>query len=302
MLLTCALVGIGFLVERAVASHALSPLSAVSSGGLGTIAPAGVAPYVPASLALEVHGRVEIKTPGGTWRPVAVGAAVGINDEVRTGPVSIARLQLGSQVTVELAEDTSINVAQLSQTLSRIRLQDGRVVSEVRAAKDFRFRVQVQGNNSQAETSSGRFGVMRRGAAPAVFAAEWGTLDVTGAGKRVTLQTGEQTQVIDNGAPSAPTPLPKSLLLKLGQPPPSRMRTRQFNAIGETSPGASVTVAAHRVTPDSSGRFTDTVALVDGPNEIVVQVEDVIGRKQTQRFPKVTVDARAPNVAGRVVW
>jgi hypothetical protein len=251
---------------------------------------------------LVIEGTVEHRSPGGPWRRLGIGETVGIDDEVRTGSSSRARLQLGSQVTVELADNTNINVAQLSETLSRIRLHDGRVVSEVRATNGFLFRVQVQGNNSQAEASAGRFGVLRRNGNPATFAAEQGSVTVTGAGQSVTLKQGEQTVVADNEAPSAPTKLPNSLLLKLGKPPPSRLRERQVQVTGETSPGAVVTVGTNVVAPNETGQFKSTVALIDGPNEIRVQVEDVAGRKQTADIPRITVDSSPPPVSGKVVW
>lgn len=78
------------------------------------------------------------------------------------------------------------------------------------------------------------------------------------------LQEGEQTVVAENSAPSAPTKLPSSLLLKLGRPPPSRLRVRQVEVTGSTSPGAIVTVGGTVFAPNEFGRFKSMVALVDG--------------------------------------
>ena len=298
----CILVALGMAVERVI----VAPRGILGSPGTHAatddVDSVNTRRSATLAMTLEVQGTVEQRTPGGTWRPLGIGETMGIDDEVRTGTSSRARLQLGSQVIVELADATGINIAQLSETLSRVRLQDGRVVSEVRAAKGFVFRVQVQGNNGQAEASAGRFGVMRRGGAPAAFAAEQGSLTVTGAGQSVTLQQGEQTVVVDSGAPSVPTKLPNSLLLKLGKPPPSRLRARQVQITGETSPGAFVTVGTSIVAPNELGQFKSTIALVDGPNEIRVQVEDVAGRKQSAILPKVTVDSSPPRVNGKIFW
>jgi hypothetical protein len=302
LLFACVLVTLGLAVEHLVMTP---PKDSVSPNGHRTTDSANAANSkrrATMATTLDAEGAVEHRTPGETWRPLGIGEAVGIDNEVRTGPSSRARLQLGSQVTVELADNTGINVAQLSETLSRVLLQDGRVVSEVRAAEGFRFRVQVQGNNSQAETSAGRFGVLRRSGTPAAFAAEQGSVTVTGAGRSVTLQQGEQTFVADNDVPSAPTKLPSSLLLKLGRPPPSRLRARQVQVSGETSPGTIVTIGTTVTAPNESGQFKSTVALVDGPNEIRVQVEDVAGRRQTAKIPNVTVDSSPPHVTGKVVW
>lgn len=299
VLVACVLVTLGFAVERLILAP---PKDSESGNDPLTTNKAAADRTATLATTLEVEGIVEHRTPGGAWRPLGIGETVGIDNEVRTGLSSRARLQLGTQVIVELADNTGINVAQLSETLSRVLLQDGRVVSEVRAAEGFRFRVQVQGNNSQAETSAGRFGVLRRNGTPAAFAAEKGEVTVTGAGRSVTLQQGEQTVVADNDAPSSPTKLPSSLLLKLGRPPPSRLRVRQVQVTGETSPGTVITVGTNVTAPNQLGQFKSTVALVDGPNEIRVQVEDVAGRKQTAKIQNVTVDSSPPHVTGKVVW
>lgn len=298
-LVTGALVTLGFLLEHALTLFHPAPtlvnVSTISHDSQPQ-------PAATLATALEIDGTVEYRSPGAAWHPLIVGSTIDISDEVRTGPTSRARLQLGSQVTVQLWDRTCINVAQLSETLSRIRLNDGRVVSEVRAAKGFVFRVQVQGSSAQAETHAGRFAVLRRSGAPSVFAAESGALNVTGATGSVNLAAGEQTLVADNSEPSAPMKLPSSLLLKLGQSPPALVRKRLAKVHGETSPGAIVSVGKQTVVPDAAGRFTSTVALIDGPNEIVVEVEDVAGRKQVARMPIIIVDAKAPRVAGKVVW
>jgi hypothetical protein len=52
----------------------------------------------------------------------------------------------------------------------------------------------------------------------------------------------------------------------------------------------------------ADGRFTRTVSLREGANDIVVVVEDALGRRQEASLPRITVDSRAPNVAGKVIW
>jgi hypothetical protein len=302
LLVAGSLVALGLVAERLFMAPRIDSRAPSSDGASGDVNRASTARAPIRATTLDVEGTVEHRTPGGVWYPLAIGASLDIYDEVRTGTSSRARLQLGSHVTVELADSTGINVAQLSDTLSHIRLQDGRVVSEVRAASGFLFRVQVQGNNGQAEAGVGRFGVLKRGNNPTAFVAEQGSVTVTGAGKTVTLAQGEQTVVADNQAPSVPTKLPTSLILKLGRPPASRLRDRSIQVTGVTSPGAVVSVGTNVVAANVSGKFQSSVALVDGPNQIRVHVEDALGREQSANLPKVTVDSRPPSVAGKVVW
>ncbi len=70
-----------------------------------------------------------------------------------------------------------------------------------------------------------------------------------------------------------------------------------------TSPGAVVTTSGQLLVPrKGSGRFTGVAALVDRPNEIRLEVENVAGRKQSVTLPKVIADANAPRVSGKVLW
>ena len=265
--------------------------------------------------ALRLEGIVEYRHHGAPWSPLQADTKLDLNDEIRTGPRSLARIQLGSAVIVELSDDTAINIAQLSATLSRIRLQDGRVVSEVQSDTAVRFRVQVQGTDAEASTSAGRFAVMRRAGTPAVFATERGNLDVSASGQAVRLNEGEQTIVNPGSGPSKPTKLPATLLLKLGKPPPSRLRAKETTLSGETSPGAVITVGHDSSSPgavltvgqnsssaDQNGHFASSVALVEGANEIRVEVQDVLGRRSSAKLPRIVVDAQAPRTRSKVVW
>lgn len=301
-LLTVSLVGAGAVLSARLLDSSDAP---TDRGVLATLKsapePAAAAQSDRVGV-LELKGTVEYRHAGGKWRTLEPGTPLDIRGEVRTGSGSMARLRLGSAVTVELADSTAINIAQLSETLSRIRLQDGRVVSEVDAERGVRLRVQVQGTDAEAETGSGRFAVMRRGNTPAVFASERGNLEVAAAGKTVDVRPGEQTVVSPGRAPSQPTRIPPSLLLKLGTPPPSRMRERKVLIAGMTAPGAAVRAGGSVATADSEGRFSNAVSLVDGPNEIVVEVEDVLGRRTRGALPRIVVDSSAPRVRGKVVW
>ena len=250
----------------------------------------------------EVSGTVERRGADGQWRPLASDDAVNPNDQIRTAPGSTARLEVGDLVSVVVAEQTELNVAELSSTLSRIRLEDGRIVSEVRGGHGYRFRVQVKGSDAVAETGSGKFAVLRRGEGSITVAAEEGSVNVSAQDQGVRVEAGEQSVVAPGAPPSPPTKLPTSLLLKLGKPPPSRTRKTETNVSGETNPGATVVINGVASTVGPDGKFTRVVTLREGSNDIVVVVEDAVGRHAEAQLPEVTVDSRAPRVRGNGEW
>jgi len=246
-------------------------------------------------------GTLERRGPDGKWIKLLPGDEISAKDQIRTGEGATASIDLGDTVTVDVAEQTVLNVAELSSTLSRVRLDDGRIVSKVRGTKGYRFRVQVKGSDAVAETASGRFAVMRRSGGAVTVAAQEGAVNVKAQQQDVRVEAGEQSVVNPGSAPSPPSKIPTSLLLKLGKPP-SRLRKRETEIAGETAPGAIVTINGVHTTAGSDGSFARTVALREGANDIVVVVEDVLGRRKEAELPKITVDSRAPGVRGTVVW
>src|SRR5690606_9875718 len=131
---------------------------------------------------------------------------------------------------------------------------------------------------------------------------EHGTVAVSAAGKRIQLEQGEQTIVRPGAPPSPPMKLPASLVLKLARIPPSRLRGSTVEIAGETAPGAQVSIGSGVTAGDEEGRLASSVALVDGPNEIVVEVQDVLGRKNRARLPRIIVDARPPPPKSKAIW
>jgi hypothetical protein len=215
------------------------------------------------------EGTVERRTGDGSWQPLGKGDELGLHDQLRTGEGSSARIELGETVSVVVADRTELNVAQLSSTLSRVRLNDGRIVSQVRGGKGFRFRVQVKGSDAVAESRSGKFAVLRRGAGAVTVAAQEGSVNVSARQAGVRVQAGEQSVVAPGSPPSSPTKIPSSLLLKLGKPPPSRLRKKETTVTGETVAGVTVVIDGRPTMVGADGRFTRTVSLREGANDIV---------------------------------
>jgi hypothetical protein len=247
-----------------------------------------------------VQGTLERRSGGGAWTAVAPGTELGLDDELRTGADSSATLEIGKSVTVHVSERTGFTVAQVSNTVSRLRLEDGRVSSEVRGQEGFRFRVEVRGTDAVAESSSGRFVAFRRGEGPVTFAATEGKVRVTAKKETVEVKGGEQSVVPQGSSPAPPTQIPPSIFLKVGKPTAGRT-PEEASLAGQTLPGAIVSVNGVQVPVESNGEFTSSVALREGDNEIVVKVEDPLGRSASETLPKIRLDPK-PRLRGTVSW
>lgn len=295
--LLLALLLVAVLVQRtalvAPAAPGLQSESAVPAP------PAATADQPPSADVREVHGLVEVQQPGGGWRALHAGEQLNVDDVIRTAGGAHASLRLGKNVRVDVAEATTLSIEQVSATLSKVSLDDGRVVSKVEGDGDFRFRVEIRNSNAIAETAFGEFGVLQRGSSAAAVAAKSGDVELRGKHGKVRIGAGEMSQVSATTAPSAPSRIPSSLYLKFA-PTPQVSRKKSVALEGTTLPGASVTVAGKRTAADASGKFRQEVALKQGENEILVVVEDPLGRT-TSAAPKITVRS-GPKVQGEVQW
>lgn len=249
----------------------------------------------------SVSGAVELWAQG-AWAPVRVGQKLTASDRLRTVEGATAELSLGPTVKVRVAPSTELSIGRISQSLSRVRLEDGRLASVVDGSEGFRFRVEVQGSDAVAETEAGEFAVLKRGASPVSVASKSGKVSLRASGRRVELATGEQSVVFPGETPTPPARMPASLLLKLGRPPHTRLRSPELKVVGSVTPGTSVTIAGQPAEVSAAGEIAQTVRLDEGENVLEVTVEDAFGRKLSKRLPRVVVDSTAPPVSGEVSW
>ncbi len=297
--LIAVLVLIGMFVQRSVLSEKPATPAAAAQEVVAAQRQTPPAKKALRATLKESSGTVEVRDAEGNWRRLHPGQQLKVDDVIRTAPNCRASLVLGENVVVEIAEATTLSVKQVSRTLSRVALDDGRVVSKVQGKSDFRFRVEIRNSKAVAETASGEFGVLKRGSQPTAVAAKTGSVDLRSERGSVKVNAGEMSTVSDRGAPAAPSKIPSSLFLKFA-PAPMVSNKKKFELKGTTTPGASVVVAGRRSTADARGKFTQRVALKQGENEILVVVEDPLGRRASAA-PKITVRA-GPKVEGEVQW
>jgi hypothetical protein len=260
-------------------------------------------PVTVSARVTDVRGVVERRSSNRPdWYPLATGDALNPTDALRTHEGASAELAIGGRASVGVAERSEFRVGDLSEGLSQVKLEGGRIHARVRSGGDAMLRVEVKDNAAVIEARDSDFAMLRGEDAQVTVAANAGSLDVIAQQQRVHVAQGEQSIVIPEQPPTPPSRIPPSLFLKISRSIPRRVSKPDGSISGETSPGAVVRVNGGAARVGTDGSFTAAVPLVEGKNNLVVTVEDALGRKQVQELAPVTLDTKAPSVKGRVVW
>ncbi len=248
---------------------------------------------------LKLTGQVERNTGNG-WEPLRVGYMLTQDSVIRTKQ-GAAVLGVGENAQVEVAENSQFRLGEVTNNLSKVKLEGGRIEARVHGGGDERLAVEVLGSDMVAETSDGEFAVMRNDDALVTVASRKGEVRVAAQGEKVTVKEGQLSTIQPQQPPSIPEKIPGSLFLKLTNKPKSRQRENYVMLEGETTPGAVVSVGGVRVSA-RDGKFAAKVPLKEGQNELTLRVDDALGRQAEQALPKVFVDSRAPKNNSRVEW
>jgi hypothetical protein len=247
----------------------------------------------------SVSGAVELKRATQPPAPLHVGDELGSDDVVRTEEGS-AGLDVGGVAEVQVAPRTQVAVGELSEQLKRVKLRDGRVSAVVHSSGGG-FEVEAQDGQAVARALKGEFAVQASGAHVAV-ATKSGEVTLAAHGRSVQIGAGQISVVDAQAPPSAPSEIPPSLYVKLTSSHPPEQRARDTLVKGTTTPGAVISVGGVRTVADAAGGFTAKVALREGANDLVIESEDVLGRKQRAPVPRIVVDTRQPDVKSKVKW
>jgi hypothetical protein len=255
------------------------------------------------ALVISVRGLVQTRSADDpNWAEANEGQELSADDSVRTGRNAEAKLRVGNGVEVRLSPRSEFSIRELTEGVSRVRLEQGRVSASVDDNGDRVLRVEARGSDAVAETRGGRFGMVTDGKGQVAVATETGSVKLTSAGASVKVEAGTQSTVVQNQAPSAPTAVPKSLFLKVAPPPKTTTNQRRHVVSGTTAPGALVRAGDKVAVADARGKFRVPVTLQDGANRIVVDVTDPSGRETQQRLPKVVVDRKKPGIDAEMKW
>jgi hypothetical protein len=303
-----ALIGLGFAVSSALVGgdDGPDPEASVADRGAGPIpGPDRVADPrrepgepdagpVPAGVrVIGVRGLAERQADGGDeWAEIASGDLLGADDAVRTGEDAGVTLGIGTASTVDLGGGAQVRVREVSDSVQRLGLIRGRISVKYEEDGARVLRVENEDGSAVAEARRGAFTMLGSGRTVSV-ATETGTVDLTAAGRRVTIEAGKQSVAVEGRAPSGPAAIPLDLLLKVTDPGCRVQREASIVLRGRTVPGSLVRANDSPGVAGADGRFAVRVQLQHGRNTIVLTIEDVLGRVQRRTFPCVTVDPGA---------
>lgn len=259
--------------------------------------PVVAAPVVQKPLVLEltqVSGTVEVQNTDGSWREATAGMALRRDERVRTDDGSYAMLIGGEAVEVHMDPGTEISVDELTESLSRILLSRGMATAVVRPGQRHTFEVKAANSDAKATLQqAGAFTMSNNGEGTVAVGTREGEVTLLGQGKVVIVRAGQQAVVRPGQAPSEPSPIPTSLLLKVDWPTERTRRERELVVRGQTSPGSRVEVDGVGVKSDAEGNFQRKVVLREGRNTVDVQAHGV-GRMRQKDSKDVVVDTTPP--------
>lgn len=301
--LACVLLamGMGLVVQHVWLSPAPS---VVPSADDPAVAAPTKEPSAAISLTALVHqleGVVEAyDTRSGRWRNLSAGEEIADDAVLRTQR-GRASLHIGDSIEVEVSPFSQFRLKELTNRLSKVRLEQGLVTANVTPSEESELVMQVLGSEVEAHAKDGAFAVLRGSQGHATIAGKRGTVTVQSAGSSVVIQQGQQSVVAPGEAPTAPTTIPGDLLIKITQGQNKKLRFRSTRVEGLTSPGAVVTVNGVE-TSAATGRFSVNVPLNEGTNSITVVSRDALGREKKHVVNGVEVDTSPPTAKGRVQW
>jgi len=255
--------------------------------------PAASAPAAPERLVVAaVSGPVTLRRGGGAGVPEAarVGDELKPDDVVETGPGGAAQLAAGESYRVDLDALSSFAVKEITAELARFRLAEGLVSASVR--EDPRRAVEVEaGPGAVARTRGGEVRVAGSVEVAAV-AVSSGEAELRSGGTAVVIRAGQQSIAAQGAAPSDPSPIPPSLLLKVAWPEEPATNRRRLVVTGRTSPGAVLALGGKPVKVQPDGTFREVLVLREGRQRIPVAARDVGGHRVDEKSPEILVDTK----------
>jgi hypothetical protein len=242
-------------------------------------APAAQAsPPAPGPVAVQLstaQGDVQVRHGvRGSFSPVQLPLALGLDDSVRTAVGSAATLKVGTDGSIEVRERTEVSVRQLLADHVRFRLERGRIGA---TPGHTTVAVESSGSKAVAEASTGSFAVFNDGKGLVAVVAESGEVKLTSGGGDTLLAAGEGARVLSNAAPVREA-VPRSVLLKVAWPEEKVTRVASVTLRGEADPGAAVSVNGKETLVAADGRFEAEVPLAPGANRVSVTSMDRFGR------------------------
>lgn len=244
-------------------------------------------------LVSKVVGPVRIHRAGADagWQEVKEGDALQPDDQIETAEGGALQLQQagGARLSVDVGDNTSLRVKDLTENLTAVRLESGLVNASVKDDPARAFEID-SGEDAVATTRGGDMAVTSNGEGTVAVGVTRGSAELQAGGKVVAIKAGQQSISLKGGAPSAPSPIPNSLLLKVAWPKELLLNRRKITVSGKTVPGAILAIAGQPVRVGADGRFTHVIYLREGQQTLGARGRDVGGHVIDLKGPAVLVD------------
>jgi hypothetical protein len=260
---------------------------------------ARVDPERQEAVILSVEGKVEKIGGDGQWSAVGAGDRLLADDSLRTDKTGRAELAIGEKSRLTVTENTQLKVRELTRAVHQVQLTRGRLVASYDADGERVLRIEDEKGSAVAETRAAKFSILSNGQALAV-ATETGTVNLGAAGKAVEVKAGQQAFANAGEAPSAATPIPAEVLLKIAR---ARQLDPSLCAVieGTVNPGAELEVDGAIIPVEASGRFRADIVRRPGQTAARVAVRDASGRP-VERMVACKAEGKAPPVKLKMNW
>ncbi|HEU4384749.1 MAG TPA: FecR domain-containing protein [Anaeromyxobacteraceae bacterium] len=255
------------------------------------VAPSPPPPGMERLAAVAVSGEVRLRRPGASAPvPLQAGERLQPDDEVETGPGAAVQLAAGESYRVDLEENSRFGVREITAELGRFRLAEGLMSARVRDDPARVFEVEA-GPEALARTRGGDLSVAA-GEGGAEVAVRRGQAELVSAGSAVVVRAGQRALALPGAAPTAPSPIPDSLLLEVSWPRVEATNHRRLVVTGRTEPGALLAVGGQPVRVGRDGTFRAVVYLKEGPQKLSASARDAAGHRRLERSGEILLDTR----------
>jgi hypothetical protein len=193
-----------------------------------------------------------------------------------------------------MMNDARVTVRELSESVQRMGLLSGRVSVNYEEKGDRVLQIENADGSAVARVRKGRFSMMNNGTVVAV-AAETGTVDLSAAGQTVTVSSGMQSHTTGDEAPVRPGTVSAQMMLRLSDKACTRHKNAAVKVKGVVEPGTRVFVNRQPARVNAAGHFVADLVLEAGRSRIVIETEDVVGRRMTRSVSCIIVDSASPD-------
>jgi hypothetical protein len=207
----------------------------------------------------------------------------------------------GERWEVRIEPGTEVEVGELSDSISRILLSTGMAHARVKGSNRHAFEVKASQGDAVARTDGGVFSISHNGEGTVAVGTQEGEVEFLGKGKVVIVRAGQGSIIRPGQAPSDPTPLPSSLLLKVALPASAIDKKRKIVVTGQTTPGSHVTVSGRKAPVDAEGKFKLPIVLGEGKHKIEVKAVGV-GDQTAESDHAYEVKTRMRDTKVKVDW